>query len=280
MNNRIITERAKFFRSAARMELKGNWKNAVIAGAIYMVIMGIVNFLVTTFFSNPATESISSLYNILVYGPATAGIIAYFMNLVRRNNPSFTDCFDGFYEFGRTFLCGLLILLFTMLWTLLFIIPGIIASYRYSMSFMILKDRPDLGPLDCIRESKRIMTGNKARKFWLDFSFIGWAILAVLPGSIIMGVAVAINPDLSLTVLNILSVVLFIPIIWVVAYQQTADIVFYEELIRPVFKAGYEYQPYNPQAEAASNNYVENNVSGQIEEGTSEAANKEEDSEN
>lgn len=265
MNNRIITEKASFFRSAARMELKGNWKKAVLAMAVYVVIMGIVNFLVTAFFNNPATQSIASLYYVLVYGPASVGIIAFFLNLVRRNDPQMSDCFDGFYEFGKSFLLGLLLLLFTTLWTFLFIIPGIIAAYRYSMAFMIMKDRPDLKPLECIRESKRIMTGNKMRKFCLDISFIGWAILAVIPGSIIIGLVAGFYPDINLVAVNILSVILYIPILWVSAYQQTADVVFYEELNRPVFKAGYEYQPYNAET------VYENQAQEQIADNTPQA---------
>lgn len=271
MDHNIITERASFFRSAARMELKGQWIKAVLASAVFVVIVGIIDFIVTTFVNNTATQSISSIYTLLVYGPATAGFVAFFINLVRRNDPKVSDCFDGFYEFGRTLVLGLLILLFTTLWTMLFVIPGIVASYRYSMAFAIAKDRPELGAMDCIRESKRIMMGNKARKFCVDFSFIGWTLLSIVPGSVILGVLVAFNPDMSIALINVLATILTIPILWVIAYQQTADIVFYEELIRPVVHTGYQYQQYNPQDEPYVFNDAAVNESSVSEDAQAEA---------
>lgn len=70
--------------------------------------------------------------------------------------------------------------LLIVLWTLLFIIPGLIAAYRYAMAFYILADNPDMGIFEIIGESKRMMAGNKLKFFLLQFSFIGWAILSFI----------------------------------------------------------------------------------------------------
>ena len=61
---------------------------------------------------------------------------------------------------------------------LLFIIPGVVMSFAYSQSALIMFDNPEKGPIQCMRESRQMMTGNKWKLFVLILSFIGWAILA------------------------------------------------------------------------------------------------------
>ena len=67
-----------------------------------------------------------------------------------------------------------------MLWTCLFIIPGIIKSYSYRMVPYILADNPELGAVEAITLSRQMMDGNKGRAFLLDLSFIGWTILTII----------------------------------------------------------------------------------------------------
>ena len=69
--------------------------------------------------------------------------------------------------------------LFIVLWTFLFIIPGIVKSYSYSMAAYIAAENPEMSATDAINESKLLMDGNKWRLFCLDLSFIGWSILCV-----------------------------------------------------------------------------------------------------
>ena len=70
--------------------------------------------------------------------------------------------------------------IFVWLWSLLLVIPGIIAIYRYAMMPYLMAEFPDLGALDAMRESKRLMQGNKWRLFCLELSFIGWYLLSIL----------------------------------------------------------------------------------------------------
>lgn len=74
----------------------------------------------------------------------------------------------------------LLKLIFIFLWSLLFIIPGIIKAYSYSMTSFLLADNKEMSGQEAIEESKRIMSGNKKRLFFLDLSFIGWILLSLL----------------------------------------------------------------------------------------------------
>lgn len=86
--------------------------------------------------------------------------------------------FACFQQFWRFFSAILLTGLFTFLWCLLFIIPGIIAAYSYSQTIFIMLDHPEMSAMDAIRASKQMMRGRKAELFVLELSFFGWAFLA------------------------------------------------------------------------------------------------------
>ncbi|MBQ2829458.1 MAG: DUF975 family protein [Oscillospiraceae bacterium] len=70
--------------------------------------------------------------------------------------------------------------LYVLGWSLLFIIPGIVAGYSYAMTPYILAENPEMEPKDAIRASKEMMIGNRWRLFCLEISFIGWSLLASL----------------------------------------------------------------------------------------------------
>lgn len=92
--------------------------------------------------------------------------------------------------------------IFIALWSLLLVVPGIIAAYRYRMALFLLLDNPEKSALACISESKRMMTGRKAELFVMDLSFIGWYILEIIP---------------------------FVSI-WVTPYTQLSYVIYYEAL--------------------------------------------------
>ena len=118
--------------------------------------------------------------NFLIGGPLTYG----FINLSRRGADheklSIGDGFIGFQQFGRAWLWSFLVGLFIFLWSLLFLIPGIVKTFSYAMTPFILLDHPEMGVLDAITESRRIMNGHKWELFCLNFSFIGWWLLSIL----------------------------------------------------------------------------------------------------
>ena len=88
--------------------------------------------------------------------------------------------FGGFKRFGISFAAYLLRFIFIILWTLLLIIPGIIACLRYSQTFYILSEDENIGPLEAISKSKEMMVGNKWKLFCLYCRFIGWFILCIV----------------------------------------------------------------------------------------------------
>ncbi len=93
-------------------------------------------------------------------------------------------------QFERSFLLELLVTIYTFLWTLLFVIPGIIKTYSYAMAPYLLQENPEMTASEAINESMRIMDGNKARLFWLDLSFIGWYLLSMLTFGLLLLIVV------------------------------------------------------------------------------------------
>ena len=133
------------------------------------------------------------------------------------------NLFDGFGQFFR--ILGLLFMqwLFIALWTLLLVVPGIIAAYRYRMAIYILLDNPEMGIMDCIRESKAMMTGRKGELFVLDMSFIGWALLCLLPSELAIYAPVAIGYVLTYVVATLAYA-------WLYAYTGITEVFYYDAL--------------------------------------------------
>ena len=86
--------------------------------------------------------------------------------------------FACFQQFWRFLSATILTSLFTFLWSLLFIIPGIIAAYSYSQTIYILLDHPEMSAMEAIAASKKMMRGHKAEFFMLELSFWGWVFLS------------------------------------------------------------------------------------------------------
>lgn len=128
-----------------------------------------------------AITSISAMASVIVLGPLSVGLSGVFLSAVRnKEKVSIENMFNGFKDFTSTFLLGLMVTLFTLLWSLLFIIPGIVKAYSYSMAFYIKNDHPEYDFRQCMNESKRMMRGYKGRLFSLHVSFIGWLIVGAL----------------------------------------------------------------------------------------------------
>lgn len=130
---------------------------------MFVVLMAVV-ILLDVFIFNPLEVGCKKYYLRNLNEPAQVGNIGY--------------AFDNNYKnitktmFFRD--------LFTVLWTLLFIIPGIVKSYEYQMIPYLLADNPQMTKEQAFEESKRMMQGQKWKAFVLDLSFIGWNILSAL----------------------------------------------------------------------------------------------------
>ena len=125
-------------------------------------------------------SGVISLASLLVSLPLSVGLANYFLHLADRNSPALGQLFDPFRSYANVFLGMLLSEVFIFLWSLLFIIPGIIAALRYAMVPYILAEHPELKPKEALELSKKMMKGNCGRLFCLDLSFIGWYLLCCL----------------------------------------------------------------------------------------------------
>ena len=171
-------------RSWGRQALAGNWSLAVMGALLFSFLNFLPVLVINLVFDSDGLEWVINLYGILVSGPLTLGFTTFMIAIFRRRQTSPSEVFYGFESFGKSLGLFLVMNFFILLWSLLFIIPGIIAAYRYAMSFYILADNPGFGIMETIKESKRIMYGNKGKLFIMELSFIGWAILAAITAGI------------------------------------------------------------------------------------------------
>jgi len=159
---------------SAREQLKGNWGTAILLCLIFSIICGLPGPIMTNI--NPY---IGQILGILITGPLTLGLSKCFLKLIRHEPFMFENLFDGFKNFSTSLIAQILTVIFVFLWSLLLIIPGIIASYRYSMVFYILSDNPETSAMEALNSSKEMMLGSKWKLFCLHLSFIGWGILGL-----------------------------------------------------------------------------------------------------
>lgn len=170
---------------AAKSQLKGNLGILLLTLILYTVIVGV--------------SGITYVGPLILTGPFLLGLTGTFLLTARGQKPGVNNLFDGFKQFLGSFVAYLLVCIFTFLWFLLLIVPGIIAALRYSQTFYILKDNPELDGLAAIKKSKEMMKGHKGEFFVLQLSFIGWFLL----GCITCGLAfIWIAPYYTLTLAN------------------------------------------------------------------------------
>ena len=205
-------------KNSALAALKGNWAPAVL-GAIFftfatclitspgycanmaafdMPFFNSINPKLLKLFSNS-----SFLLNFFLLYPLSLGYSVAHKELLQNGDAAITrnTVRLAFSDYVRNAVSILLVYLYTILWTLLFIVPGIIKGLAYSLTPFIVKDNPQLSPNEAINLSMKMMKGHKFDLFYLYLSFIGWILLAMLT--------------------------LGIGLLWVIPYMQTSMAAFY-----------------------------------------------------
>ena len=181
----------------ARKSLKDKWGLAIGTFVVYMLIIGAIQ-TTTEFFP------LVGLLLLAISGPMALGIAIFSINISRNQDARLEQIFQGFNNFNTSLGAYLLMLLFTFLWTLLLIIPGIIAALSYSMTFYILADDNSIGAMEAIDKSKKMMDGYKWKYFCLGLRFIGWSLLCILT--------------------------LGIGFLWLLPYMQVSMVKFYDDI--------------------------------------------------
>lgn len=185
----------------AREALKGKWGLAIGTSVAFNVLLSGVNMIPK-----------AGILAVFLVGPLVLGFTIFILELSRNQNPKFDHLFSGFKRFGDAFILNLLMGIFVLLWSLLLIVPGIIAGLSYSMAFYILADDPSIGGREALDRSKKMMYGYKWKLFALHLRFLGWALLSVFT--------------------------LFIGMLWIIPYFSVAMAKFYDDL-----KKGSEVTP-------------------------------------
>lgn len=141
-----------------------------------------------------------SLVGSIIITPAfTLSLVRVFLLVVRGGQPEVSQAFCGFKDFFGAFKVTFLTGLYTFLWSLLFIIPGIVKGFAYSMSVYVFADNPNMRARDCIAESVKMTNGHKAELFVLELSFLGWMLL----GMVTLGIAyIWVYPYMCATMTN------------------------------------------------------------------------------
>jgi len=127
------------------------------------------------------------------------GFCLILIGMTKNIAPQFGDMFRAANLFGRALWLCFIIYVFTTLWSMLLIVPGIIKCISYSMSYFVLAEKPELTARQALSESKRIMDGNKMSFFVLMLSFIPWMLLCMVT----LGIAgIYVAPYISTTIAN------------------------------------------------------------------------------
>lgn len=158
-------------KTLAKERLKGQWGNAILIMILSGLLTGAAGLL------GSLLGPLSVLVTLAVSGPLTLGSVYFYLKVSRNEKAEIGDLFRGFRNFAGAFVLTFLQGLFITLWSLLFVIPGIMKAYSYSMAFYIMADEPEISARDAIRKSKEMMQGHRMELFVLQLSFFGWALL-------------------------------------------------------------------------------------------------------
>lgn len=180
-------------KEAAKSQIKGK------IGVLFLItlIIGVITFAANLVLSYIPLGSVISSFIIT---PAfSLSLVRVYLNVVKGVKPGAGDAFCGFDDFWSAFKVNFFVGLFTFLWSLIFVIPGIVKSFSYSMSLYILAENKGKPALECIKESQEMTKGHKMELFVLGLSFLGWSLL----GSITFGIAyIWILPYINATYAN------------------------------------------------------------------------------
>ena len=196
------------FRKQARVKLAGKWGKAILILVVYMLFNWLIGFI-GGIIDNETLNSILSLCQLVINIPLSYGLLNSFIKLFNNEEVSAFDFLSaGFNNFGRSWKVAIYtilkllfptvinqvisnvntssintsVLLVSLVGFILLIVSSILMttwSYYYKIANIVAIDDPDLTAKEAVNKSKEYMTGNRWKLFCLEFSFIGWAILAI-----------------------------------------------------------------------------------------------------
>ena len=180
-----------------RSELKSLAKEQ-IKGKIFTIFLITLLIIGITVVCNSVVIIGNIVYAIIAPG-ISLGFLMVYLKIADGKEISIDDIFKGLNVFGKAFWLNILVWFYTLLWTLLLYIPGIIKSLSYSAAPWILADNPELTASEALNKSKRVMNGYKWDLFILELSFIPWYILVIFTFGI---ASIYVTPYMEVTLAN------------------------------------------------------------------------------
>lgn len=154
----------------ARLQLKPFWPLSVVVCMVYGMLIGGPSEL----------NTYGELLSILLAGPLQLGLCIYFLKIYNGNNPSFFDLFEGFKPLLNVLLVFIIINALTLLGLFFLLVPGIIISLGFSMTYYIIAEHPEMQFNEALEHSWKMMDGHKMELFSLHLRFIPWYLLGLL----------------------------------------------------------------------------------------------------
>ena len=189
-----------------RAELKQNAKDCIREQALNPILVTLVYTLIITAISLlggilGATVFIPFILSIASIG-VQIGYIYYCMKVAKREQGAYADLayLIQNWRFGLKLVAlSFLINILVSLWSLLFLIPGVIKAISYSQAIMIMLENPNIDIMTALKESQKMMDGHKMEYFVLDLSFILWGLLV----AVTFGIAsLWVSPYIQITMVN------------------------------------------------------------------------------
>ena len=198
-------------KSNAKNSLKGKYGDAIVLMIIYGLIAGAVGgifggILGAANLDKDTVKALGEVLSAVISCLFIFGIHSYFLKISRNESVEWKELFSKTNLFVPALLITIVVAIFVTLWSLLLIIPGIIAAISYSQVYFVKLDNPDMEVMDVLKKSKELMNGHKMDYFVLLLSFIGWLILGVFTLGILY--------------------------LWLMPYMSVTEANFYNELVK------------------------------------------------
>lgn len=191
--------RSSDYREIARLNISGKWGTAILTALLASILGGLLvdgNLIITfeinetTTFTTPNYTTwiintlgigfMLTLIRLAVGGVTRLGYATFLLKQYDGLDADPEELLNHYNRFWDGFLLSLLTFIFVFLWSLLLLIPGLIAALKYSMAPFILAENPGMTPSEALDASKNLMYGHKWELFCLILSFIGWMLLSAI----------------------------------------------------------------------------------------------------
>ena len=164
----------------ARSILQPYWLISIGVCLVYAIVLGVP----------PELNTYGEWLSLLLAGPLNLGLCMYFLKISNSESPGIENIINGFQPLLQVLLLYFVSSLLIVLGLLLFILPGIVLSMGFSMSYYIMAEQQDITFVEALQKSWDLTQDHKMDLFLLNIRFIPWYVLGLL--CLVVGVFVVI----------------------------------------------------------------------------------------